>query len=94
MAQFSKGTFIYLTKEIWKQESNLLNVQSRSKCWSIFCNNIINTLSTFGPLDSGRLPRTSGDQVSAHKFTCQCYGASQRKNQSAASQPLTKQKHW
>jgi len=29
MAQISKRTFIYLTKQIWKQESNLLNVRRR-----------------------------------------------------------------
>jgi len=32
MAQISKETFIYLTKQIWKQESKLFNVRSLSKC--------------------------------------------------------------
>ena len=72
MAQFLKGTLIHLTKQVWKQESNLLNVRRRSKCWSTFCNNIINMRSTFGPLGSGRLPGTAGDQIPAHNFTCQC----------------------
>jgi len=35
MTQFSKGTFGYLAKQIWKPESNLLNVRRRSKCWWI-----------------------------------------------------------
>jgi len=63
-------------------------------CWSIFCNNnIIITRSTCGPLGSDRLPGTLGDQVPAHNFTCQCYAASRRKNQSATCQSLTEQKH-
>jgi len=49
--------------------------------------------STCGPLGSGRLPKTPGDQVRAHNFICQCYAASRRKNQFAACQSLTKQKH-
>ena len=76
MAQFSKGTLIYLTKQISKKESDLLNVQRRSKCWSKFCNIIRNTRSTFGLLGSGQLTGTPGDQVPAHNFTCQCYSAS------------------
>jgi len=35
MAQFLKSTSIYLTKQIWKQEANLLNMRRRSKCRSI-----------------------------------------------------------
>src|SRR6218665_800394 len=49
-------------------------------------NFVINTnrRSTFGPLGSGRLPETSGDQMPAQNFTCQHNSASRRKNQSAA----------
>ena len=44
--------------------------------------------STFGPLGSGRLPETSGDQMPAHNFrlTCQHNATSRRKNQSVARQ--------
>jgi len=58
-----------------------------------FCNNIINNRSTFGPLGSGRLPETSGDQMPAHNFTCQHNAASRRKNRVAARQLLTKQEY-
>jgi len=39
-------------------------------------------------------PRTPGDQSPAHNFTCQCYAASQRKNQSAVCQSLTEYIHY
>ena len=58
-----------------------------------FCNNITNRRSTFGPLGSGRLPETSGDQMPAHNFTCQHNAASRIKNQFAARQSLTKQEY-
>src|SRR6218665_2157143 len=58
-------------------------------------NFVINTnrRSTFGPLGSGRLPETSGDQMPAQNFTCQHNSASRRKNQSAARQSFTKLKY-
>ena len=104
MAQFSKGTFIYLklSTSANKNPIYLINVRRHSKCWSLFCNNIINSLrfQLWGfSIGSGRLPGTPGDQVPglpAHNLTCQCYAASRRKNQSAvtACQYLTNQKHW
>src|SRR6218665_1422566 len=57
-----------------------------------FCNKY-NRRSTFGPLGSGRLPKTSGDQMPAQNFTCQHNSASRRKNQSAARQSFTKLKY-
>src|SRR6218665_230401 len=58
-------------------------------------NFVINTnrRSTFGPLGSGRLPESSGDQMPAQNFTCQHNSASRRKNQSAARQSFTKLKY-
>src|SRR6218665_29727 len=56
-------------------------------------NNITNRRLTFGPLGSGRLPETLGDQMPAQNFTCQHNSASRRKNQSAARQSFTKLKY-
>jgi len=60
LEQFSKGTLIYLTKQIWEQESNLayFTCEGVKSAGQIFCNNIINTGSTFGPLGFGRLSVT------------------------------------
>src|SRR6218665_3158469 len=54
-------------------------------------NFVINTnrRSTCGPLGSGGLPETSGDQMPAQNFNCQHNSASRRKNQSAARQSFT-----
>src|SRR6218665_1262140 len=61
----------------------------------VLINFVINTnrRSTFGPLGSGRLPETSGDQMPAQNFTCQHNSASRRKNQSAARQSFIKLKY-
>src|SRR6218665_3704558 len=99
MAQFSKGTFIYF--KLSRSESKnpiYLMCEGVQSAGQYFCNNIINSLlfQLWGlSIGFGRLPGTPGDQVPglpAHNFTCQCYTASRRKNQSAAAacQSLTK----
>src|SRR6218665_73167 len=73
-AQFSKGTFYCRSLS---ENPMCEGVQSAGQ----FCNNIINTRSTFEPLGFGQLTRTLGDQVPAHNFTCQFYATSRRNNQ-------------
>src|SRR6218665_2529118 len=58
----------------------------------VLINFVINTnrRSTFGPLGSGRLPETSGDQMPAQNFTCQHKAASRRKKPICCSSVIHK----